>query len=166
MAIDAEAGVGGHEETDSRSYIGELPSIFPSSCHTARVHTEEEASVTNEYDAIVIGARCAGSPTAMLLARLGYKILPSRSRPRSRATRCRPTSSTRREWQRCSVGDCWDAWWRRDVRRLTPTRLIFVLFTLVGAPGTDEAPVGYCPRRTVLDKLLVDAASEAGADAP
>ena len=29
----------------------------------------------NEYDAIVVGARCAGSPTAMLLARKGYKVL-------------------------------------------------------------------------------------------
>jgi 2-polyprenyl-6-methoxyphenol hydroxylase-like FAD-dependent oxidoreductase len=37
-------------------------------------------------------------------------------------------------------------------------------FTLSGAPGTSEAPVAYCPRRTVLDKLLVDAAAEAGAD--
>ena len=27
------------------------------------------------YDAIVIGARCAGSPTAMLLARQGYRVL-------------------------------------------------------------------------------------------
>ncbi|MBA3342642.1 MAG: FAD-dependent monooxygenase, partial [Gemmatimonadaceae bacterium] len=27
------------------------------------------------YDAIVVGARCAGSPTAMLLARKGYKAL-------------------------------------------------------------------------------------------
>jgi len=27
------------------------------------------------YDAIVVGARCAGSPTAMLLARAGYKVL-------------------------------------------------------------------------------------------
>src|SRR5258707_235276 len=27
------------------------------------------------YDAIVIGARCAGSPTAMLLARGGYDVL-------------------------------------------------------------------------------------------
>src|SRR2546428_11098520 len=30
---------------------------------------------TPEYDAIVIGARCAGSPTAMLLARKGYRVL-------------------------------------------------------------------------------------------
>jgi len=27
------------------------------------------------YDAIVIGARCTGSPTAMLLARRGFKVL-------------------------------------------------------------------------------------------
>src|SRR4051812_39261904 len=27
------------------------------------------------YDAIVVGARCAGAPTAMLLARKGYKVL-------------------------------------------------------------------------------------------
>ncbi|GMV15337.1 MAG: hypothetical protein AMXMBFR56_35610 [Polyangiaceae bacterium] len=29
----------------------------------------------HDFDAIVIGARCAGSPTAMLLARKGYKVL-------------------------------------------------------------------------------------------
>src|SRR5918994_3583418 len=27
------------------------------------------------YDAIVVGARCGGSPTAMLLARAGYRVL-------------------------------------------------------------------------------------------
>ena len=27
------------------------------------------------YDAIVVGARCAGAPTALLLARKGYKVL-------------------------------------------------------------------------------------------
>jgi 2-polyprenyl-6-methoxyphenol hydroxylase-like FAD-dependent oxidoreductase len=36
--------------------------------------------------------------------------------------------------------------------------------TISGAPGTAESPVGYAPRRTVLDKLLVDAASESGAE--
>ena len=30
---------------------------------------------TKPYDAIVVGARCAGSPTAMLLARKGYRVL-------------------------------------------------------------------------------------------
>jgi len=36
--------------------------------------------------------------------------------------------------------------------------------SIAGAPGTKDAPVGYCPRRTILDKLLVDAAAEAGAE--
>jgi flavin-dependent dehydrogenase len=27
------------------------------------------------YDAIIVGARCAGAPTAMLLARRGFKVL-------------------------------------------------------------------------------------------
>jgi 2-polyprenyl-6-methoxyphenol hydroxylase-like FAD-dependent oxidoreductase len=31
--------------------------------------------VANHYDVIVVGARCAGSPTAMLLARQGYHVL-------------------------------------------------------------------------------------------
>ncbi|MCA1825044.1 MAG: FAD-dependent monooxygenase, partial [Frankia sp.] len=31
--------------------------------------------MTSQYDAIVVGARCAGSPTAMLLARKGYRVL-------------------------------------------------------------------------------------------
>jgi 2-polyprenyl-6-methoxyphenol hydroxylase-like FAD-dependent oxidoreductase len=37
-------------------------------------------------------------------------------------------------------------------------------FTIEGAPGTSASPVGYCPRRTVLDKLLLDAAIEAGVE--
>ena len=31
--------------------------------------------MTTDYDAIVVGARCAGSPTAMLLARQGHRVL-------------------------------------------------------------------------------------------
>jgi glycine/D-amino acid oxidase-like deaminating enzyme len=34
-----------------------------------------EDEMTASYDAIVVGARCAGSPTAMLLARRGYRVL-------------------------------------------------------------------------------------------
>jgi 2-polyprenyl-6-methoxyphenol hydroxylase-like FAD-dependent oxidoreductase len=37
-------------------------------------------------------------------------------------------------------------------------------FTIAGSPGTPESPVGYCPRRIVMDNLLVEAASEAGAE--
>ena len=31
--------------------------------------------MSTDYDAIVFGARCGGSPTAMLLARNGYRVL-------------------------------------------------------------------------------------------
>jgi 2-polyprenyl-6-methoxyphenol hydroxylase-like FAD-dependent oxidoreductase len=37
-------------------------------------------------------------------------------------------------------------------------------FTIAGSPGTDDAPVAYAPRGTVLDKLLIDAAASAGAE--
>jgi 2-polyprenyl-6-methoxyphenol hydroxylase-like FAD-dependent oxidoreductase len=36
--------------------------------------------------------------------------------------------------------------------------------TISGSPGTRDAPVAYCPRRIYLDKLLLDAAAEAGAE--
>ena len=49
----------------------------------------------NKYDAIVVGARCAGSPTAMLLARKGTASSSSTVRP-FRATPSPRTSSTRR----------------------------------------------------------------------
>ena len=31
--------------------------------------------MSTPYDAIVVGARCAGAPTAMLLARKGHRVL-------------------------------------------------------------------------------------------
>jgi 2-polyprenyl-6-methoxyphenol hydroxylase-like FAD-dependent oxidoreductase len=37
-------------------------------------------------------------------------------------------------------------------------------FTITGAPGRRDAPLAYCPRRTILDKLLVDAAAQSGAE--
>jgi flavin-dependent dehydrogenase len=46
------------------------------------------------YDAIVVGARCAGSPTAMLLARRGYRVLVV-----DKATFPSDTISTHGIWQ-------------------------------------------------------------------
>ena len=57
------------------------------------------------YDAIVVGARCAGSPTAMLLARQGYVCCCS-IEPAFPATPCRPTTSISRVWPRSAVGVC------------------------------------------------------------
>ena len=117
----------------------------------------------NRYDAIVVGARCAGSPTAMLLARNGYNVLVV-----DRATFPSDTLST--HILHPPGAEAMKRWGVLD--RLVATgcppidtyAFDFGFFTLSGAPGTDDAPVAYCPRRTVLDKLLVDAASEAGAE--
>lgn len=115
------------------------------------------------YDAIVVGARCAGSPAAMLLARKGYKVLLV-----DRATFPSDTLSTHlihppgvaalRRWgllDRVVATGC---------PPIDKYVFDFGPFALTGAPGTTDSPVAYCPRRTVLDKILVDAAAEAGAE--
>lgn len=115
------------------------------------------------YDFIVVGARCAGSPTAMLLARKGYRVLV--------VDRARFPSDTISTHVLHPMGvAALNRWGLLDRLRATgcpPTDTYafdFGAFTLSGSPGTPESPLAYCPRRTVLDKLLVDAASEAGAE--
>jgi 2-polyprenyl-6-methoxyphenol hydroxylase-like FAD-dependent oxidoreductase len=119
--------------------------------------------MAHPYNAIVVGARCAGSPAAMLLARKGYKVLVV-----DRATFPSDTISTHILHP---LGAAALARWGL-LERLTATgcpaihtyTYDFGPFTLAGAPGTPDAPVAYCPRRTILDKLLVDAAADAGAE--
>lgn len=119
--------------------------------------------MTEAFDAIVVGARCAGSPTAMLLARLGYRVLVV-----DRGTFPSDTVSTH---VLHPLGAAALARWGL-LDRLTATgcppihtyAFDFGPFTIAGAPGTAEAPVAYCPRRTILDKLLVDAAAQSGAE--
>jgi 2-polyprenyl-6-methoxyphenol hydroxylase-like FAD-dependent oxidoreductase len=116
-----------------------------------------------DYDVIVVGARCAGSPTAMLLAQRGHKVLLV-----DRATFPSDTISTHlihppgvRALRRWGLLD-----------RLTATgcppihtyRFDMGPFAISGTPGDGDAAVAYGPRRTVLDKLLVDAAAEAGVE--
>src|SRR5262249_31901481 len=116
------------------------------------------------YDAIVVGARCAGSPTAMLLAQKGYRVLVV-----DRATFPSDTVSTHvihapgvaalARWgllgeivqSGCPVVDHYS--------------FDFGPVTITGTPfAVDGCRVAYAPRRTVLDKVLVDAASRAGAE--
>jgi flavin-dependent dehydrogenase len=117
----------------------------------------------NQYDAIVVGARCAGSPTAMLLARQGHRVLVV-----DRASFPSDTVSTHlvhppgiaalKRWgllDRVTTTGC---------PPIDTYLFDFGPITISGSPGTEEAPVAYGPRRTVLDKLLVDAAAEAGAE--
>jgi 2-polyprenyl-6-methoxyphenol hydroxylase-like FAD-dependent oxidoreductase len=115
------------------------------------------ATMTTTYDVIVSGARCAGSPTAMLLARKGYRVLLV-----DRVTFPSDTIST--HLVHPPGVDALTRWGLHDRLAATGcppiTRYTFDLGpVLTGSPGT-----AYGPRRTVLDKLLVDAAAEAGAE--
>jgi 2-polyprenyl-6-methoxyphenol hydroxylase-like FAD-dependent oxidoreductase len=116
------------------------------------------------YDAIVVGARCAGSPTAMLLARSGHRVLLV-----DRAHFPSDTLSTHYIHQ--SGVACLERWGLLErirgagapaIRRYT---LDLGPFALHGSPPP-LGPVAdaYSLRRTVLDRILVEAAAEAGAE--
>lgn len=119
--------------------------------------------MSNAYDVIVVGARCAGSPTAMLLARKGYRVLVV-----DRATFPSDTVSTHLVHPRAAAALArWGLLDRLVATGCPPIHTYafdFGPFTIEGAPGTAESPVAFAPRRTVLDELLVDAAADAGAE--
>jgi flavin-dependent dehydrogenase len=117
----------------------------------------------NRYDVIVVGARCAGSPTAMLLARKGYKVLVV-----DKATFPSDTISTHlihppgmAALARFRLHDQVVA---TNCPPIDTYAFDFGPVRLSGSPASHEGPVAYAPRRTVLDKILVDAASAAGAE--
>jgi 2-polyprenyl-6-methoxyphenol hydroxylase-like FAD-dependent oxidoreductase len=119
--------------------------------------------MSRTYDVIIVGARCAGSPTAMLLARKGYRVLV--------VDRANFPSDTVSTHVLHPVGVAALSRWGLLNRLATSGcpaihtyAFDFGPFTISGSPGTEQTPVAYCPRRTVLDKLLVDAAIEAGAE--
>ena len=115
------------------------------------------------YDVIVIGARCAGSPTAMLLARAGHKVLcvDSASFPSDTLSTHLihpPGVAALTKWgllERVLATGC---------PPIDTYAFDLGEFALAGRPGTPQSPVAYAPRRTALDKLLVDAAVEAGVE--
>jgi flavin-dependent dehydrogenase len=117
------------------------------------------------YDAIVIGARCAGSPTAMLLARKGYRVLLA-DKARFPSDMVMST-----HWIQQSGVAFLKGWGLLGKVRasncpaITKMSLDLGPFTLSGSPTpARDVTEAYCPRRTVLDKILVDAAVEAGAE--
>ena len=117
------------------------------------------------YDAIIVGARCAGAPTAMLLARKGYRVLVV-----DRATFPSDTISTHIIWPHgAEIMDRWGLLDRLAATGCPPIALNLIFdvgpFALKGGvTDTNGGRGGFCPRRTVLDKMLVDAAVEAGAE--
>jgi flavin-dependent dehydrogenase len=118
----------------------------------------------NGYDAIVIGARCAGSPTAMLLARRGYRVLLV-----DKATFPSDTISTHmlhppavaalKRWELL------DSVAATGCPPITRYSYDFGPITVAGSPrAADGVTEGYCARRIVLDDILVKAATAAGAE--
>ena len=117
-----------------------------------------------DFDAIVVGARCAGSPVAMLLARSGASVLL--------VDRDEFPSDTISTHLIHPPGVAHLGRWGL-LDRLVATgcppieKYTFDLgpFSLSGQPEpVDGHAVAYAPRRTILDKLLLDSAAEAGAE--
>jgi len=115
------------------------------------------------YDVIVVGARCAGSPAAMLLARKGYKVLVV-----DKATFPSDTISTHLIHPRGM--DSLTRWGlvERVLETGSPSietyRFDFGPFVISGSPRKGDLPASSAPRRTVLDEILVDAAAKSGAE--
>src|SRR5919112_430672 len=116
------------------------------------------------YDAIVVGARCAGSPTAMLLAKRGYRVLLV-----DRATF--PSDAVSNHYiHQPGVASLERGGLLGKVRASGCPPIARIRFdvgpsALYGlAPAAGGVREGYGPRRSVLDALLVDAAVEAGAE--
>ncbi len=116
------------------------------------------------YDAIVIGARCAGSPTAMLLAQKGYRVLLV-----DKATFPSDTMSTHYVHP-LGVAHLkrWGLFEQVIESNCPPvSRATFDLgpFALVASTlPVDGVAAAYVPRRTVLDTILVDAAVRSGVE--
>ncbi|MCM3870017.1 MAG: NAD(P)/FAD-dependent oxidoreductase [Pyrinomonadaceae bacterium] len=116
------------------------------------------------YDAIVVGARCAGSPTAMLLARKGHRVLllDKASFPSDTLSAHyihQPGVAKLHRWgllDQVVASGCPPI--EGQVFDVGP-------FALSGSPPpADGITAGYAPRRTILDKILLDAASDAGVE--
>lgn len=116
------------------------------------------------YDAIVVGSRCGGAPTAMLLARLGHRVLVL-----DRAEQLSDTLSTHnlvqpgmlmlRRWgllDRLEATGCPPATTTRVT--LGDTTFETPMASLDGIDWT------FAPRRSVIDTMLTDAARDEGAD--
>jgi 2-polyprenyl-6-methoxyphenol hydroxylase-like FAD-dependent oxidoreductase len=119
--------------------------------------------MTNSYDVIVIGARVAGAATAMLLARAGARVLCV-----DRTRRGSDTLSTH-ALMRGGVAQLqrWGLLTELEAAGTPPVRRTVFHYgtessavSIKPAAGVDAL---YAPRRTVLDALLVDAATAAGA---
>jgi flavin-dependent dehydrogenase len=133
-------------------------------------HTSKETTMSTldrigpRYDAVVIGARAAGAATAMLLARSGLRVLAV-----DRGAYGTDTLSTH-ALMRAGVLQLarWGLLGRIEAAGTPQVRRTVFHYEdeVVDIPikPRDGVPALFAPRRTVLDRILVDAAAEAGAD--
>jgi 2-polyprenyl-6-methoxyphenol hydroxylase-like FAD-dependent oxidoreductase len=118
----------------------------------------------SHYDAIIVGARCAGASTAMLLARAGLRVLAL-----DRRSYGSDTLSTH-ALMRPAVLQLWR--WGLLKRLLDAGTPLITATTFhygdeeitIPLRATPQLPGLIAPRRTLLDRTLVDAAREAGAE--
>jgi len=116
------------------------------------------------YDVIVVGARCAGAATAMLLARRGFDVLL--------VDRARfPSEIPHGHYVHMHGPPRLAAWGLLDrvlatgCPPITSITMDLGDFPLTGRDlVVDGVPVGVAPRRAALDQVLIDAAIEAGAE--
>jgi flavin-dependent dehydrogenase len=113
------------------------------------------------YDAIIIGARVAGSPTAMLLARDGFKVLLV-----DRDAFPSDTMSTHYihfpGMARLRLWGLLDRLWKAGTPKIE--KITVYLDGQAFSPPRITPDPNAAPRRFVLDKLLVDAAVESGVE--
>lgn len=117
------------------------------------------------YDVIVVGARCSGAPTAMLLARRGYRVLLL-----DRATFPSDRFISTRLIHPTGIA-CLKRWGLLDGVRQSGCPPVGNYEIHVGQvhvvshpPAVDGEAAGYSPSRMYLDERLVEAAVEAGAE--
>ena len=119
---------------------------------------------SSRYDVIVVGARCAGAAAAMLLARAGHRVLVV-----DRGRYGTDTLSTHALMRGAVVQlHRWSLLPAVIAAATTPVRQATFVYgeetVTVPITARDGVDALYAPRRYVLDRLLVDAASAAGAD--
>jgi 2-polyprenyl-6-methoxyphenol hydroxylase-like FAD-dependent oxidoreductase len=120
-------------------------------------------ALQSSYDAVIVGARCAGAATAMLLARAGLDVLVVEQGARGTDT-LSTLALMRGGVLQLSRWGLLDAIKRAGTPRIATTTFYYgaepVEIRIKPRDGVDGL---YAPRRTVLDPLLADAAEAAGA---
>ena len=116
----------------------------------------------DQHDVVIVGARCAGSPLATMLANAGVDVcvvdqarFPSDTLS-THAIQAHGVAILERLGVRSTLLD-------RGATELEQFTLINDDVRIDGTPGPDDLPP-LCVRRVTLDEVLVEAAEEAGAE--